>query len=175
MIITIGIRGLETFAFGDGGVETEELGDGYADGGEGEGSAEPGEEGAFCIYPKGWSFRQILLKKVEWRDLGDSSHKEKTEMYREQDDPWPHCLCCLIRRCHICQSDPSTTIPPPFHAYPLHDLHDWRPQQHPMVPSAFVCWMYCSFATFPHHCLEHFSWCHNFCFSHCPSLCPLWV
>lgn len=35
--------------FGDGGVEAEELGDCNADGGEGEGCAEPGEEGSFCF------------------------------------------------------------------------------------------------------------------------------
>lgn len=39
---------MQALAFADGGVEPEELGDGDADGGEGEGGAEPGEEGAFC-------------------------------------------------------------------------------------------------------------------------------
>jgi len=33
----------------DGGVEAEELGDGDADTGEGEGCAEPGEEGTFFV------------------------------------------------------------------------------------------------------------------------------
>ena len=37
-----GVVGCETLTLGDGGVEAEELGDGYADGGEGEGGAEPG-------------------------------------------------------------------------------------------------------------------------------------
>lgn len=36
------VCGSEAFAFVDGGVEAEELGDGYADGGEGEGGTEPG-------------------------------------------------------------------------------------------------------------------------------------
>lgn len=34
--------GLVAFTLGNGGVETEELGDCYADGGESEGGAEPG-------------------------------------------------------------------------------------------------------------------------------------
>ena len=40
-------RGLKAFALFDGRVESEELGDGYADGGEGEGGAQPSQEGAF--------------------------------------------------------------------------------------------------------------------------------
>ncbi len=39
---------MEALAIADGGVEPEELGDGDADGGEGEGGAEPGEVGTFC-------------------------------------------------------------------------------------------------------------------------------
>ena len=42
MVGIVRVLGLQAFAFGNGGVEAEELRDGYADGGEGEGGAEPG-------------------------------------------------------------------------------------------------------------------------------------
>lgn len=42
VVCIVRVGGLVAFAFGDGGVEAEELGDGYADGGEGERGAEPG-------------------------------------------------------------------------------------------------------------------------------------
>ena len=70
----VGIRrvhGLQAFSLGDGGVEAEELRDGDADGGEREGGAEPGEEGAFCsgtkkkkFSPK-FQFRKIIMGEKE--------------------------------------------------------------------------------------------------------------
>ena len=47
VVCVVWVIRLVAFTFGDGGVKPEELGDGYADRGEGKGGAEPGEKCTF--------------------------------------------------------------------------------------------------------------------------------
>ena len=68
MICIAGSFWLKAFALGDRRVEAEELGDGYTDGGEGEGGAKPGQEGTFCGGDAGLTAGVIQNGRIDRRE-----------------------------------------------------------------------------------------------------------